>query len=114
MRLYRKTDGSYARTQADAGRGATALDVPTDHRGLCDWLNANAVSRAAAPAPAPSSSPRVERPMTAEAVLAAIEAAPDGVDADAIASRIMTCGKLELARYAKAVAYAFNQLAEGR
>ncbi len=39
MRLYRRADGSWAGTQASAGKGHTQVDVPTDKPGLLEWLN---------------------------------------------------------------------------
>jgi hypothetical protein len=40
MRLYIRTDGSYAGTQADAGKGWKLEEVPTDKPGLLAYLNA--------------------------------------------------------------------------
>lgn len=39
MFLYITSTGEYARTQAEAGKGATKVDVPTDARGLVAYLN---------------------------------------------------------------------------
>lgn len=43
MKLYRKADGTWAGTQADAGKGAASVEVPTDKPSLLAWLNENAV-----------------------------------------------------------------------
>lgn len=39
MRLYIRKDGSYAGTQADAGKGFEQVEVPTDKAGLIAYLN---------------------------------------------------------------------------
>lgn len=39
MRLYITRDGSYAGTQADAGKGFQQVEVPTDKAGLLAYLN---------------------------------------------------------------------------
>ena len=43
MRLYLRSDGGWAGTQADAGKKGTyrQVDVPTDKPGLLGWLNTN-------------------------------------------------------------------------
>lgn len=39
MFMYRNTDGTFARTKKQAGKGAERIDVPTDAQGLVDYLN---------------------------------------------------------------------------
>ena len=39
MNLYITKDGQYAGTQKDAGKGHTAIEVPTDKAGLIAYLN---------------------------------------------------------------------------
>lgn len=39
MRLYRTAAGRWAGTQAEAGKGFTQVEIPTDKPGLLDWLN---------------------------------------------------------------------------
>ncbi len=39
VRLYRRANGTWAGTQASAGKGHTQVDVPTDKPGLLEWLN---------------------------------------------------------------------------
>jgi hypothetical protein len=41
VRLYRTAQGTVVGRQADAGRGRTELDVPTEKAKLIDWLNDN-------------------------------------------------------------------------
>lgn len=58
MRLYERTDGTIAGTQAEAGKGFTQIEVPTDKAGLIDYLNRNRhipcpCNGAGAPTPAP-------------------------------------------------------------
>jgi hypothetical protein len=61
VRLYIRTDGSYAGTQADAGKGWKLEEVPTDKPGLLAYLNAMVGSD---PAPMALRSP-VEAPPAA-------------------------------------------------
>lgn len=39
MYMYLTAEGRYARTKDEAGKGATKIDVPTDARGLVEYLN---------------------------------------------------------------------------
>jgi len=61
MRLYRTVAGTWAGTQADAGKDFEQIEVPTDKPSLLAWLNANARPEHAAliitAAPAPVSKP---------------------------------------------------------
>lgn len=42
MRIYKTQAGRWAGTQAEAGKGFTQIEVPTDKPGLLVWLNENA------------------------------------------------------------------------
>lgn len=66
MKLYRKTDGTWAGTQAEAGKGFEPVEVPTDKPGLIAWLNDNMGGATESPAEREEGSVATTEAKTAE------------------------------------------------
>lgn len=116
IRAYVTSEGLLAPTQEAAGRGSEKVDIPYEKGPQLEFINGlltKARLRGAQEVrnrlPAPT--PQPQKGMSAEHVLADLDARP-GVDVDQVCEVILASSGHTLGRFARSVAMAFGRRAE--
>lgn len=115
MRLYICTDGSYAGTQADAGKGWTQVEVPTDKPGLLGYLNGLGASKSTPePVEAPVARDTAFRGTHAPATTPrGLQALSEGRELDQVEAWIDRAHGWQLVRLVGMVTHRLSELARG-
>lgn len=108
MRLYITSAGRYAGTQADAGKGFTQVEVPTDKAGLLDYLNALVDDHARTDAYLDKVAPVAPQPATTRGA----QALQEGRELDRLEEWIDQAHGWQLVRLVSMVTHRLSELAK--